>query len=168
MDVSARRAARQRGPLGRIPRRVWIGLALVAMAFGGWRLTDRYLVIKRTRIADAKAWAIAGPPCPRIAEAEFLGGSRKPIRKFDYDEVTFLRRDGHVDCAPIYEDGGRGDRFHAVCQFTNPESLQVRTGKGEWAFRPGPSQPATVSTENDEARCVLAAKITRAEMEAER
>jgi hypothetical protein len=168
MDISPQRAARQRGPLARVPRRAWIAVAVVAAALGAWRLTDNYLTIQRTRIADAKAWAITGPPCPRITEAAFLDGSRKPIRKFDYDEVTFLRRDGHAGCAPIYEDGGRSTRFHAVCQFTNPESLQVRTGKGAWAFRPGPGQPATVSTANDEARCVLAAKITRAEMEAAR
>lgn len=167
MDVLPRRAPRQRGPLG-IPRRAWIVATLVAFTFGAWRLTDNYLAIQRTRIADAKAWAIVGPPCPRITETEFLDGSRKPIRKFDYDEVTFLRRDGHADCAPIYEDGGRSTRFHAVCQFTNPESLQVRTRKGDWAFRPGPGRPATVSAANDEARCVLAAKITRAEMEAGR
>jgi hypothetical protein len=167
MDVLPQRAARQRGPLG-IPRRAWIVATLVAFTFGAWRLTDNYLAIQRTRIADAKAWAIVGPPCPRITETEFLDGSRKPIRKFDYDEVTFLRRDGHADCAPIYEDGGRSTRFHAVCQFTNPESLQVRTRKGDWAFRPGPGRPATVSAANDEARCVLAAKITRAEMEAGR
>ena len=167
MDVLPQRTARQRGPLG-IPRRAWIVATVVAAAFGAWRLTDNYLTIQRTRIADAKAWAITGPPCPRITEAVFLDGSRKPIRKFDYDEVTFLRRDGHADCAPIYEDGGRSTRFHGVCQFTNPESLLIRTRKGDWAFSPGPGQPATVSTANDEARCVLAAKITRAEMEATR
>lgn len=168
MDPSTRRAARRRGLLGQIPRRAWIALALIGVLSVGWRMVDRYQHIQRTRIADAKDWAIEGPPCPRITEAEFLDGSRKPIRKFDYDEVAFLRRDGHADCAPIYQDGGRGDRFHAVCQFTNPESLQVRTLRGEWAFRPGPGQPATVSTAHGEATCVLAAKITRAEMEAER
>ncbi|MBU1374706.1 MAG: hypothetical protein KKE02_07215 [Alphaproteobacteria bacterium] len=168
MVVSARRAARRRGLWGRLPWWVWVVVAVAGVALGAWGLTDRYLTIQRTRIADAKAWAIAGPPCPRITEAEFLDGSRKPIRTFDYDEVTFLRRDGHVDCAPIYDDGGRSTRFHAVCQFTNPESLQVRTKAGEWAFRPGPGKPATVSTANDEARCVMAAKITRAEMEARR
>lgn len=149
-------------------RKVWIVVALALATVVAWRLTDRYLMIQRTRIADAKDWAIEGPPCPRITEAEFLDGSRKPIQKFDYDEVAFLRRDGHVDCAPIYEDGGRSTRFHAVCQFTGPESLQVRTKAGAWAFRPGPGQPATVSTANDEARCVMAAKITRREMEAQR
>jgi hypothetical protein len=168
MDVSARRAARRRGLLGQIPRRAWIALAVIAALAVGWRLVDRYQHIQRTRIADAKAWAIEGPPCPRITEAAFLDGSRKPIRKFDYEEVAFLRRDGHVDCAPIYDGGGRSTRFHAVCQFTNPESLQVRTQKGDWAFRPGPGRPATVSTADGEARCVMAAKITRAQMEAAR
>jgi hypothetical protein len=143
-------------------------VALLAAALGAWRLADNYLTVQRTRIADARAWAIAGPACPRITETQFLEGSRKPIRKFDYEEVTFLRREGHVDCAPIYDGGGRSTRFHAVCQFTDPEGLLVRTMKGDWAFRLGPGQPATVSTVGGEARCVMAAKITRAAMETKR
>jgi len=168
LESSSAGIRRRRRARGGLPRRAWIIAAAVASALGGWRLTDNYLRIQETRIAEAKAWAIEGPACPRITEAEFLDGSRKPIRKFDYEEVAFLRRDGHVDCAPIYEDGGRSTRFHAVCQFTGPESLLVRTKKGDWAFRPGAGQPATVSTASDEARCVMAAKITRAGMEARR
>ena len=160
-EVVARRRRERRG----MSRRTWVIVALIATALGAWRLTDRYLTIQRTRIADAKAWAIPGPPCPILTEARFMDGSRRPIRKFDYEEVTFLRRDGHVDCAPIYDDGGRSTRFHAVCQFTDPDSLLVRTERGQWAFRPGPGQPATISTANGEARCVMAAKIDRAKME---
>ncbi|TAJ74612.1 MAG: hypothetical protein EPO51_00720 [Phenylobacterium sp.] len=168
MDTASGRFGRRRRAREGVPRRVWIVAVLIAAGFGAWGLTGRYLAIQRTRIADAKAWAITGPACPLITEAEFLEGSRKPIRKFDYEEVAFLRREGHVDCAPIYADGGRSTRFHAVCQFTDPESLLVRTSKGDWAFRPGPGQPATVFTADGQARCVMAARITRAEMEAKR
>lgn len=168
MDSSSNETVRRRRTWGGLPLRAWIVVALIVAAVGAWRMIDHYLTVQRARIADAKAWAIAGPACPRITEAEFLEGSRKPIRKFDYEETTFLRREGHVDCAPIYDEGGRSTRFHAVCQFTDPESLLVQTNKGAWAFRPGPRQPVTVSAAGGEARCVMAAKITRAEMEAGR
>lgn len=135
-------------------------LLLAALALGvGWVAThivakDREML--RGRIADAKAWAIDGPPCPRITRAQFLTPGLKGPRRFDYEEVTFFRRFGHVACAPIYEKGGRGRRFHPACQFTSPGDLMVRTAKGEWYFRAGRGQPATIFTTQDEARCVLA------------
>jgi hypothetical protein len=65
-----------------------------------------------------------------------------------------------VACAPIYEDGGRGRRFHPSCQFTSPGDLMVRTKRGAWYFRAGPGRAATISTARDEARCVLASRYT--------
>lgn len=139
-------------------RWVWRGLGLAAAAFAVWGLAARYLHIRAERVADARAWAITGPACPQIDEAELMRDVGAGLRSFTYADVTFFRREGFVECAPIYEDGGRGDAFHPVCQFTGPGDLRVRTTRGDWRFRPG-RRPATVSVANGEARCVMASRL---------
>lgn len=125
--------------------------------------THSVLSLKRGRIDDAKAWAITGPPCPTEDRATFLQPHKKGPKRVDYEDVTFFRRFGHISCAPIYENGGRGGRFYPVCQFTGPGELLVRDAKGhEWAFAPGYGQPATISMEGGAAHCVMAAKFTMA------
>lgn len=82
------------------------------------------------------------------------------LRSFEYGEATFVRRRGEVECAPIYEDGGRGDTFHPVCRFSRPEVVQVRTVDGAWQFRPGPGHPAVVSvSRGGRAQCVMANRL---------
>jgi hypothetical protein len=152
--------APRRHALSRVPPVVWYGLILAGVAWLATQSIAREREIRRGRIADAKAWMIDGPPCPRISKAAFLAPRQKGPKRFDYEEAAFFRRFGHVTCAPIYADGGRGRRFHPVCQFTSPGDLMIRTAKGEWFFRPGAGQPATVSVEEGRARCVMAAKYT--------
>jgi len=156
---------RLRHPFERVPRIAWglFGAAVLVSSY--WYLASEYRDQVKLRIADARAWRIDGPPCSRITPAEFLGNHKKGPRRFEYEGVTFFRRNGHVECAPIYEDGGTSDRFHPVCQFTSPGELLIRTPKGDWYFQPGPGQPATVFASRDAPpRCVLAAKLTLATM----
>ena len=139
------------------PRWLWPALSglAVALILGG--LTARYLDIRATRIADARAWTVEGPPCPSISEAEMMRDPGGGLRSFEYGEATFVRRRGEVECAPVYEDGGRGDTFHPVCRFSRPGDIQVRTVDGAWQFRPGPGRPAVVSvSRGGRASCVLA------------
>src|SRR5262245_35840146 len=120
----------------------WVGpsiLGAIALLVVG-SLTVRWVRIHQGRIDDAKAWAIEGPPCPEISEAELLAAPRG-LRGSDYGEVTFERSKGEIECATIYVDGGRGDANYPVCQFDRPSDLRVRTAKGEWRFRPGPGHP---------------------------
>jgi hypothetical protein len=147
--------------LSRVPPWFWYTAFAVGVGLLAWNLYSNYQAVVRGRIADARAWAIVGPPCPRIDAATFLERRyRQGPKRFDYQKVTFFRRHGHVSCAPIYEEGGKSDRFHAVCQFTSPGQLLIRTAKGDWYFEPGPGRPATVSMQGGQARCVLAAKFT--------
>lgn len=143
------------------PRLLWtlIGAAVAVVAI--WQ-THAMLSLKRGRMDDAKAWTITGPPCPTEDKATFLLPHKKGPKRVDYEDVTFFRRFGHTSCAPIYENGGRGSRFYAVCQFTGPGELLVRTPKGEWAFATGMGQPATISMQGGEAHCVMASKFTMA------
>ena len=146
-------------PFERVPRWAWWTFALAVAAYSGWFLTSNYRKLVDERVADARAWRIDGPACPASNRALFLGVHHKPPRKFDYEGVTFIRRFGHVSCAPVYEKGGKSDRFYPVCQFTSPGDLLIRTRRGEFYFQPGPGQPATVSTAHGQARCVMASNF---------
>ncbi|HET6969947.1 MAG TPA: hypothetical protein VFH92_02375 [Phenylobacterium sp.] len=146
----------------RIPPGVlWTCIAAAVAVVAIWQ-THSVLSLKRARMDDAKAWSISGPPCPTEPKETFLRPHQKGPKRVDYEDVTFFRRFGHTSCAPIYEDGGRGGRFHAVCQFTGPGELLIRSAKGEWAFAPGPGQPATISMQGGVAHCVMASKFTMA------
>lgn len=145
----------------RIPPVVLWGLIGAAVATVAVWQTHSFLSLQRGRIDDAKAWTITGPPCPTEAKDVFLQPHKKGPKRVDYEDVTIFRRFGHISCAPIYENGGRGRRFYPVCQFTGPGELLVRDGKGrEWTFAPGPGQPATISMESGQAHCVMASKFT--------
>ena len=141
---------------------------LAALGLGGvvWAGADNLSKIREARMAHARAWDIRGPACPQTTEAAFLKGRRKGPRKFDYQEASFYRHAGYVDCTSVYEDGGRSERFYPVCQFTSAIQIMVRTQKGQWVFEPGAGQPATVSTPDGVARCVMAAKISVATVKA--
>lgn len=152
----------------RVPRWVWVLAVLAPAASAVWYATHHLSELQRTKIAEATAWKIEGPACPPLAPAEFLKGRKRAPRYFAYEGVRFYRRSGYVDCAAIYYDGGRSDRFYPVCQFTSPGQVMVRTKKGEWYFDPGVGQPATVSTPHDEARCVMASRVTLGTVRAQR
>ena len=154
------RAVLSSHPFTRVPRWGWAAFAVVVTAWSGWYLTTNYRAEIARRVADAKAWKIAGPPCPRITAGQFLGRHRKSARRFDFEGVAFFRRYGHVECAAIRNAGGRGDRRHPVCQFTSPGDLLIRANGLDWYFRPGPGQPATISLAQGRPACVMASHFT--------
>ncbi|HEY1229984.1 MAG TPA: hypothetical protein VGF26_21950, partial [Ramlibacter sp.] len=82
------------------------------VALLSWNLTARYVHIRAERMADARAWTIDGPACATISEAELMSDIGAGLRSFTYGDVTFFRRAGDVECAPVYYDGGRGDGFY--------------------------------------------------------
>ena len=142
------------------PRWLWpaVGALAVALFLGG--LTGRYLTIRATRIADAKAWTVAGPPCPQLTEAEFTARKLKAPKTTDYEDVVFGRQFGHMDCRALRYGAGWGTETYPVCQFTSPSALTVATDKGRWFFAPGPGKPATVAVPRGEARCVMDSNFT--------
>lgn len=147
-------------PFRRVPRWAWIAFLTPVIVWSGWYLTTNYRDAVARHVADAKAWTIAGPPCPPSDAARFLGVHHKPPQRFDFEGVAFFRRTGHVSCAMIRDKGGRGSRLYAVCQFTSPGDLMVRTPAGDTYFAPGPGQPATISTAGGVPRCVMASNYT--------
>lgn len=149
---------RQRRTTG---EKVAIGVAVaLALAFPAWLVGGSLLKQRAENIALAREWSIDGHPCPQVTRAEFESRKLKAPKGTIYAEATFFRQFGHMTCSPITYDGGTGLGAYAVCQFTSPNVLRVKTKKGEWYFVPGPGQPATIATPHDEARCVLASKFT--------
>ena len=137
-------------------QRVVLALAaLVALAFPTWLIGSRLAKDRAEHIARAEAWRIHGAPCPELTKAEFEGRGLKAPKGVSYEGVVFFRQFGHMACAPLRDQGGVGWRTYVACQFTSPNALKVVTAKGEWRFAPGLGQPATVTTANGVARCVL-------------
>jgi len=134
--------------------------ALAAAAFPAWLLGASHLKHRAERVALAKEWSIDGHPCPQVTAQEFRARRLKAPKGLIYANATLFRQFGHMTCSPIAYGGGAGMGAYAVCQFTSPNVLRVKTRKGEWYFVPGPGQPATIATPHDEAHCVLASNFT--------
>jgi hypothetical protein len=104
-------------------------------------------------IAEARRWTITGPPCPTADARAFAGSVVVSGLQFAYDDVTFVRGNGHVYCDEIHDDGGRGFGSHPVCQFTGPVALKVTTSRGDVYFGPLTGR-ATVAVANHVPSCV--------------
>lgn len=134
-----------------------IGVAVIAaVALPAWVVGGSLLKQRAENIALAREWSIDGHPCPQVTRAEFEARGLKAPKGTVYAEATFFRQFGHLTCSPIAYGGGTGLGAYAVCQFTGPNVLRVKTAKGEWYFVPGIGQPATIATPHGEAKCVLA------------
>jgi len=138
-----------------------LGLAAVvvgAVTFTAWEGRD-WLQRRQARAATARAWTLAGPPCPTLTAGEFAARGLKAPKGFEFEGVTMRRQFGHVSCQGVRTHGGVGLDTFPVCQFTGPRALHVTTARGDFYFDPGVSTPATVSTEGGAARCVLASRF---------
>lgn len=100
--------------------------------------------------------ATVGPPCPVLTKAEFDALAVKPEKTFIFNEVTFVRRFGHVECNVISHGGGTG--FAPLCRFNAPAVLKVTTRQGEFYFKTGVGRPVTVSTPDGIPKCVVAGR----------
>lgn len=142
----------------RIPPIALVGGVLALLLLAGY-LYWNWQHQRGKAIATAQAWSIQGPPCPSLSKAQFEAQVYPAKREFEYGGVTFARHAGHVDCAAVTADGGKGMSRFPVCSFTSPVVVKVMTEKGESYFVPGPGKPATVSTQDGQAACVLASGL---------
>jgi hypothetical protein len=154
MVVRPRRRRRTRAELAVVAAGV-----LAAVAFPAWLVGGGYLKHRAERVALARAWSIDGRPCPQVSAEVFAERGLRAPKGLAYANATIFRQFGHMACSPIAYQGGAGFGSYAVCQFTGPNVLRVKTRKGEWFFVPGPGQPATVATPHGEAHCVLASNF---------
>jgi len=133
---------------------------VVAVGLAGWLFGGSYLKGREEALTLAREWAIDGPACPEISEAEFAAKGLKARQGTVYEGVTFYRQFGHVECTGLRYGGGWSQTVYPVCQFTSPKGLKVSAPHGDHYFEVGAGQPATVSVKDGQVRCVLAANFT--------
>lgn len=151
---------RERGVGRLIPRLIVIG-AVLAFAIGtAWELLEqRHVIAMSTDKANVSA--VAGAPCPAVSAAAFASALRAQQLTlkyvFDFNGVTFGRAIGDADCDAAKAKGAAGLGAYAVCEFTGPAVLSVKTSRGEFFFLPGVGHKATVMTPGEIPGCVMAA-----------
>ncbi len=136
------------------PRGETFGMTLVllaVMSIPAALVIANWLEMRQARAA----WAIEGPPCPRLASDAILRTSRRPPHVFDYGGVRFARQYGHASCVGFREDGLFNPAIYRVCQFNAPATLAVTTGGQQLAFKPGVGHHATVTIRGGRASCVV-------------
>ena len=133
---------------------------VIIVALPAWVLGGTYLKDRNAALALSRSWTIEGRPCPTLSAAAFAERGFKAPKSVDYSGVVVSRQFGHIACSALRYGQAWGLSEYVVCQFTSPNVIKVETRKGEWYFAPGMGQPATISTPQDEARCVLASNFT--------
>jgi len=109
-------------------------------------------------IAEARDWAITGPPCPTTTAAAYAANLQHAPVSFEFSGVTWAREFGHSSCAALVNGGGKGFGTFPECQFTSPDQVHVATPKGDFYFYVR-GRPATVAVHDGLPSCVLAAKF---------
>ena len=110
---------------------------LVALAIPAWLFGDSFLKHRAASIKLAREWSIDGTPCPQVSAAEFAMRHLKAPKGLRFSDIEVFRQYGHLSCSVIKDRGGTGQGAYAVCQFTAPNVLRVKTAKGEWLYAPG-------------------------------
>lgn len=140
---------------GGVPLGALAAILVVILAAGafGWAWTDG----APQRLADAKQWTVKGPPCAPVSRQAFEARGVATRERLDYADIKFDRAYGHVSCAQIYDQGGRGFLKDTVCEFSSPTALIVRTGKGDVFYAPKVGQPVTITVSHGRPACVIGA-----------
>ena len=136
-------------------RPVLIGVGLLALAL----LAAVIFVIanaRATRLANARAWTVSGPPCARTTTAALAALGYDVRQVVSLPGARFTRAHGEATCTTIGYDGGRSDSEFPVCEFNHPGGVVVTTAKGTFAFQPGGVSGATVQVPNGQPNCVVA------------
>jgi hypothetical protein len=127
------------------------GLMLVILAVPALTVYETW----SEQAAMRRAWNIVGPACPVVEASPTLFGAKGP-KAFDYGEIRFERRFGHVSCVAPAKRGMVGGEVYRVCQFTAPAALAVTTGGRTSLYSTGVGQRATVTVRDGQVSCVLA------------
>jgi len=105
--------------------------------------------------AMRRAWNISGPSCPVAALPPPSGSERRPLAVFDYGDVSFSRKFGHVSCVAPREGGLFTRTTYRVCQFSAPALIGVTTAERTVFYAPGVGRRATVAVRGGTPSCVV-------------
>jgi hypothetical protein len=136
-------------PLGRA---AVVGLGLIALAMAHAEL-DREKQQQQAAIAEAQALLAPGPPCPVVARLTDIGFA-PTLRTVEFEGARYARAYSFMTCSDIGDHGGRGPGTMSVCQFNDPMVVEVTTPKSHTTFFTR-TQPATISIDHGQAKCVL-------------
>jgi hypothetical protein len=150
IDYGVRRAPR---------RRILAGAAIAVLALGLAALVAVWSADRATRMSDARAWTVAGPPCATLAAASLAASSEAAVQIETFSGVRFARAHGALRCADIGYDEGRSDDTFPVCQFDHPGGLQVTTPTGTYSFLLPPMRAATIQVRHDVPACVVGSSM---------
>lgn len=135
---------------------VLVGMVAGAIALALMERKKRTDAIAATTAA-AGVSTIAGPPCPTLTAEEFAPRAAKTDKVAQFNDDTYARRSGHMDCNLVALPGVKDPV--PVCQFTSPQVIAITTAKGSWYFAPGVGQPATIQVPDEVPACVVASNF---------
>jgi len=126
-----------------------MALATLPLALG-WQ--------RHAALLTARAWTIAGPPCPVVSQQSVLLLHAPTTDVFSYGGARFARAYGYAKCSKITADPIWGLGLVTVCQFNNPTLLEITTARGHWLFMTG-IHAATVVVDQGRPACEFGAKL---------
>jgi hypothetical protein len=119
-----------------------------------------WVMQKQSKIAEAKAWHMSGPPCEAASQAAYAQLAVSQPRVVEIDSAQIARSSGDASCGEAPNTSGRGPNTIPVCRFSDPTTLDVGIGASHFYFLPR-SEPATVSIVDGRPNCVLGAASAR-------
>lgn len=128
---------------------VVVGVAFLALpvmvGIGTWQA---HLTLRRD-------WAIAGPPCPQVAQVSIAARGMHPPPPFTYLGAHFTPQIGNVSCEAVPDDGWFPQTAHPVCQFSAPGAVEVQASARRVVYEVGVGRPATVTVRDGRPSCVV-------------
>jgi len=106
--------------------------------------------------ANAAAWTVAGPPCPRVSAARFQQLAITP-HPFAFEGLSGDMAHGGVNCTEIRFDGDRATRPFPICQFAAAFAVHLDRPGADVYLEPGVATPITISLPEGQVRCVIGA-----------
>lgn len=143
----------ERGRKSKAAQRI-VSIGAVAVLVVGVALVAG--LAKYSAVTKARTWAVSGPPCPSLSQAQLRALDAPIVHTVNYDSILFGRAYGYMSCTDVADHGGWGFGSVTVCQFNSPTALQVTTPHGVADYSV-PTGPATVLVRDGKARCVQGA-----------
>jgi hypothetical protein len=147
--------------------RILMAGGVVMLVVGGVFFVLNWRWDRAKAIALARAWTVAGPPCPSLTPAAAAKLENPPLIAFDDYDDHFARASGAVSCNMIKDDGGRGLEAMPVCKFNSPQTLEIKTAKADVAFGPGLYRGVIVTVRHGMPTCVVVPRERQADMMSE-
>jgi hypothetical protein len=102
-----------------------------------------------------QAWALGGPPCPRVAKGVAFPAEDPSHFTFAFDGITLTRRFGEATCEEVSHGSFLGTASIPKCAFSSPGALAVTNRGRTYYFQTGIGRSATIEVGDGPPRCVV-------------